>query len=109
ALVWGSAAVAGRPIVQEGGMMANVLVSIAPLLILFGFYFWMFRRQQSALGGLIGGGARKRVDPETVRVTFDDVAGIDEVKAEISEVVDFLRDPGKYGRLGARAPKGVLP
>jgi cell division protease FtsH len=43
-----------------------------------------------------------------VRVTFDDVAGIDEVKAEISEVVDFLRNPGKYGRLGARAPKGVL-
>jgi cell division protease FtsH len=75
---------------------------------LFGFYFWMFRRQQSALGGLVGGGARKRIDPETIRVTFDDVAGSDEVKAEISEVVDFLRDPGKYSRLGARAPKGVL-
>ena len=43
-----------------------------------------------------------------MRVTFADVAGIDEVKAEISEVVDFLRDPGKYRRLGARAPKGVL-
>jgi cell division protease FtsH len=69
----------------------------------------MFRRQQSTLGGLLGGGgARKRVDPQSVRVTFDDVAGIDEVKAEISEVVDFLRDPGKYRRLGARAPKGVL-
>ena len=45
---------------------------------------------------------------ETVRVTFDDVAGIDEVEAEINEVVDFLRDPEKYRRLGARAPKGVL-
>ena len=51
---------------------------------------------------------RKPVDPETVRVTFEDVAGIDEVEAEINEVVDFLRDPAKYRRLGARAPKGVL-
>ena len=104
----GSATVRATPIVQERGMLTNLLVSVAPILVLFGFYFWMFRRQQSAIGGLLGGGAKKRVDPETVRVTFDDVAGIDEVKAEISEVVDFLRDPGKYGRLGARAPKGVL-
>jgi cell division protease FtsH len=59
-------------------------------------------------GGLLGGRARKPVDPETVRVTFDDVAGIDEVEAEINEVVDFLRDPAKYRRVGARAPKGVL-
>jgi cell division protease FtsH len=43
-----------------------------------------------------------------VRVTFDDVAGIDEVENEIAEVVDFLRDPDKYRRVGARAPKGVL-
>ncbi len=102
-----SANVRATTIVQERGTITNLLVSVAPILVLFGFYFWMFRRQQSAIGGLLGG-AKKRVDPETVRVTFDDVAGIDEVKAEISEVVDFLRDPGKYGRLGARAPKGVL-
>jgi cell division protease FtsH len=48
------------------------------------------------------------VDPQTVRVTFEDVAGIDEVKAEISEIVDFLKNPDKYRRVGARAPKGVL-
>jgi cell division protease FtsH len=107
-LAAGNATVRATPIVQERGMLTNLLVSVAPILVLFGFYFWMFRRQQSAIGGLLGGGTKKRVDPETVRVTFDDVAGIDEVKAEISEVVDFLRDPGKYGRLGARAPKGVL-
>jgi cell division protease FtsH len=59
-------------------------------------------------GGLLGGSPQKRVDPEAVRVTFADVAGIDEVEAEINEVVDFLKDPGKYRRLGARAPKGVL-
>ena len=107
-LAEGHATVRATPIVQERGTLTNLLVSVAPILLLLGFYFWMFRRQQSALGGLVGGGARKRIDPETIRVTFDDVAGIDEVKAEISEVVDFLRDPGKYGRLGARAPKGVL-
>src|SRR4029453_12568288 len=73
------------------------------------FYIWMFKRQQGAMGGLLGGGGKqKRVDPETVRVTFEDVAGIDEVEAEINEVVDFLKDPEKYRRLGARAPKGVL-
>jgi cell division protease FtsH len=59
-------------------------------------------------GGLLGGGRQKRVDPDTVRVTFDDVAGIDEVEAEINEVVDFLKNPGKYRRLGARSPRGVL-
>src|SRR5690606_34224184 len=48
------------------------------------------------------------VDPESVRTTFADVAGIDEVKAEISEIVDYLRNPEKYRKLGARAPKGVL-
>ena len=73
----------------------------------------MFKRQQKAMGGglgalLGGGGTRKPVNPETVRVTFEDVAGIDEVEAEISEVVDFLKNPEKYRRLGARAPKGVL-
>jgi cell division protease FtsH len=74
-----------------------------------GFYIWMFKRQQGAMGGgLLGGNTQKRVDPETVRVNFDDVAGIDEVEAEINEVVDFLKNPGKYRRLGARAPKGVL-
>ena len=84
------------------------MISFAPILLLVGFYVWMFRRQQGAMGGILGGGKQKRVDPETIRVTFDDVAGIDEVEAEINEVVDFLKDPEKYRRLGARAPKGVL-
>lgn len=48
------------------------------------------------------------MDPHSVRVTCDDVAGIDEVEGEINDVVDYLRDPDKYRRLGARAPKGVL-
>ena len=107
-LVTSHAIVRATPLVQERGILTNLLFSFAPILLLLGFYVWMFRRQQGALGGLLGRGAGKRVDPETVRVTFKDVAGIDEVKAEINEVVDFLRDPLKYRRLGARAPKGVL-
>ena len=97
------------PVVEQRGTLANLLFSFAPILLLVAFYFWIFRRQQQALGGgLLGGGRRKPVDPETVRVSFDDVAGIDEVEAEISEIVDYLKDPDKYRRVGARAPKGVL-
>ena len=106
----GKALVRATPLVSQRGAFANLLISLAPVLLLVGFYVWMFRRQQRAMsGGLFGNaGARKPIDPETVRVTFADVAGIDEVEAEINEIVDFLRDPEKYRRLGARAPKGVL-
>ena len=108
-LTAGGASVRATPLVQQRGFLTNLLISFAPLLLLVGFYIWMFKRQQGAMaGGLLGAGKQKRVDPETVRVTFDDVAGIDEVEAEINEVVDFLKDPEKYRRLGARAPKGVL-
>jgi len=104
----GGATVRATPIVQQRGFLTNLLISLAPILLLVGFYVWMFKRQQGAMGGLLGARTQKRVDPETVRVTFDDVAGIDEVEAEINEVVDFLKDPEKYRRVGARAPKGVL-
>ena len=108
-LTTGKAAVRATPLVRQRGLLTNLLFSIAPFLLLIGFYVWMFRRQQGAMaGGLLGGGKQKRVDPETVRVTFEDVAGIDEVEAEINEVVDFLKDPEKYRRVGARAPKGLL-
>ena len=103
------ATVRATPLVQQRGFLTNLLISFAPILLLVGLSAWMFRRQHGAMaGGLLGGGKQKRVDPETVRVTFDDVAGIDEVEAEINEVVDFLKDPEKYRRLGARSPKGVL-
>jgi cell division protease FtsH len=109
-LMASGATVRARPLVQERGFLANLLLSMAPLLLLVGFWVLIFKRQQKMMGsgGLFGGGPRKPVDPQTVRVTFEDVAGIDEVKAEISEIVDFLKDPEKYRRVGARAPKGVL-
>jgi cell division protease FtsH len=102
------AVVRATPVVQERGLLVNLLFSLAPFLLLGLFWMWMMRRQQSALGGLLGAGKRKPVDRDQVRVTFADVAGIDEVEAEISEIVDFLKDPGKYRKVGARPPKGVL-
>jgi cell division protease FtsH len=107
----GGAAVRATPLASERGLFTNLLISMAPFLLLIGFYLWMFRRQQrlmSGPGGILGGGPRRPVDRESVRVTFEDVAGIDEVEGEINEIVDFLKDPEKYRRLGARAPKGVL-
>jgi cell division protease FtsH len=90
-LTAGGAAVRATPLVQQRGLLTNLLISFAPILLLVGFYVWMLKRQQGAMaGGLLGGGRQKRVDPETVRVTFDDVAGIDAVEAEINEVVDFF-------------------
>jgi cell division protease FtsH len=107
-LTSGGATVRATSLVQQRGFLTNLLISFGPILLLVGFYLWMFKRQQGALGGLLKGNRQNRVDPDSVRVTFDDVAGIEEVEAEINEVVDFLRNPGKYRRLGARAPKGVL-
>jgi cell division protease FtsH len=101
------ATVRATSLIQQRGFLTNLIISAAPILLLVGFYAWMFKRQQGALGGLLGR-KQTRVDPESVRVTFEDVAGIDEVEAEISEVVDFLKEPDKYRRLGARAPRGVL-
>jgi cell division protease FtsH len=89
------ATVRATPLVEPRGFFTNLLISFAPILLLVAFYVWMFRRQQ----GAIGGRKQKRVDPETIRVTFDDVAGIDEVEAEINEIVD-PEGPGKISPLG---------
>jgi cell division protease FtsH len=91
----------------------TVIAGLLPTLLLFGLLFFLFRRfatRGGGLGGMGGLGRAKaaRSDPGTVQVTFDDVAGIDEVEEELAEIVDFLRDPKRYQRLGARMPHGVL-
>jgi cell division protease FtsH len=103
-----SVTVRATPLVDERGVLANLLIAVAPVALLVLFYLWLFRKQSGMLG--LGGLGKKfqPVDPEKVRVTFKDVAGIDEVEAEISEVVDFLKDPQKYRDVGAKPPKGVL-
>lgn len=108
----GSATVRATPLVKERGMLTNLLIAFGPIILLVLFYRWLFKRQQAgmgAMGAMLGGGnKRKPVDPEKVRVTFADVAGVDEVKGEISEIVDYLKAPEKYREIGARAPRGVL-
>ncbi len=106
--------ISARPVEEERSPLVTFLFGFGPALLLIGLYVWMFRRaarQGGGLGGLMGIGKSKarRYDQETdTKVTFDDVAGIDEAKDELVEIVDFLRDPGKHTRLGGTAPKGVL-
>lgn len=105
--------ISAEPIQQESTWL-SVLFSFAPALLIIGLYVWLFRRaakQGGFGGGLMGIGrsTARRFDTTTdAKVTFDDVAGIDEAENELVEIVDFLRDPQKYTRLGGTAPKGVL-
>ncbi|MBR9981250.1 MAG: ATP-dependent zinc metalloprotease FtsH [Desulfatitalea sp.] len=88
----------------------NILISWFPMLVLIGVWVFFMRQMQSGGGKALSfGKSRARLMSENQeKVTFDDVAGIDEAKEELSEVVDFLRDPKKFTRLGGRIPKGLL-
>jgi cell division protease FtsH len=100
--------------IKSGSSWVTLLYGFGPAILIIAFYVWMLRRaagQGGGMGGLMGIGRSKarRYDAEQgARVTFDDVAGIDEAENELVEIVDFLKDPGKYTRLGGTAPKGVL-
>jgi len=94
-------------------LLAEILLGFGPTLLLVGVFVLIARRSMTRGGGMgalggFGQSKARRVDPEKIRVTFDDVAGIDEAKAELSEIVDFLRNPDRYARLGGRMPHGVL-
>jgi cell division protease FtsH len=94
-------------------LLAELLLGFGPTLLIVGLFVLFYKRAAKSASGMgaLGGFGKsqaRRVDPEKIRVTFDDVAGIDEAKAELSEIVDFLRNPERYGSLGGRMPHGVL-
>jgi cell division protease FtsH len=103
-----------RPVDEPRNPLLTLLLSFGPTILLIGGFLWLTKRAAaSAGGGLFGLGKSqaKRYDQTAAgdnKVTFADVAGIDEAKAELVEIVDFLKDPQKYTRLGGTAPKGVL-
>jgi cell division protease FtsH len=99
--------------VQESTFLRDVLSWVVPALVFFGVWYLLVRRMagQQGLGGgfmAIGKSRAKVYVEKQTGVTFADVAGVDEAKAELQEVVEFLKNPKKYGRLGARVPKGIL-
>jgi cell division protease FtsH len=90
--------------------LGELLLYLLPVALIIGFFVWMSRRAQGQMSGImsIGRSRAKVYTAERPRTTFDDVAGYQGVKQEISEVVDFLKSPGRFKEIGARVPKGVL-
>jgi cell division protease FtsH len=101
-----------KPISTGPSFLAELLLGFGPTILLVLLFVLLMRRAASAggAGGLMsfGRSRARRVEASEQRVTFKDVAGIDEAKEELSEIVDFLRNPEKYARLGGKIPRGVL-
>jgi cell division protease FtsH len=102
-------AISAKPPAESPWYM-SVLVSWFPMLVLIGVWIFFMRQMQAGGGKALSfGKSRARLmSDQSEKVTFEDVAGIDEAKEELAEIVEFLRDPKKFTRLGGRIPKGVL-
>lgn len=111
--------ISAEPIMEEANPILSFLYMFGPALLIIGVYVYFIRRmRKGGMGGLGGGmgglgglgkSSARRFDTEKdIKVTFDDVAGIDDAEDQLVEVVDFLKNPEKYSRLGGAAPKGVL-
>ncbi|WP_429946389.1 ATP-dependent zinc metalloprotease FtsH [Bibersteinia trehalosi] len=102
--------VVGEP-AERRSLLSQILISWFPMLMLIGFWmFYMRQMQGGGRGGAMGFGKSKAkmLAPDQVKTSFADVAGCDEAKEEVAEIVEFLRDPSKFQKLGGKIPKGVL-
>jgi cell division protease FtsH len=100
-----------EPVNEGRGFLLNLILGFGPVILLVALFVWLSRRaaggQMSALGAF-GRSSARRIEGAQTKVTFADVAGIDESKRELTEVVDFLKNPDRYRKLGGRIPRGVL-
>ena len=88
----------------------NIASSILPIVLMIAFFYFLFRQARGAQENIFsfGQSRAKLFSKDTPKMSFNDVAGVDEAKQELTEIVDFLKNPGKYKAMGARTPKGVL-
>ncbi|MEE3608523.1 ATP-dependent zinc metalloprotease FtsH [Avibacterium paragallinarum] len=95
---------------EKRGLFSQILISWFPMLLLVGVWFFFMRQMQGGGGKAMsfGKSRAKMLTKEQIKTTFADVAGCDEAKEEVGEIVDFLRDPSKFQKLGGKIPKGIL-
>jgi len=92
------------------GLLVSILINLLPIILLIGVWVFFMRQMQGGARGAMGFGKSKArlLTENKNKVTFDDVAGVDEAKEDLTEIVDFLKDPAKFQRLGGKIPKGAL-
>ncbi len=97
---------------EQQSLLMQIFISWFPMLLLIGVWVFFIRQMQGGAGGRgamsFGKSRARMMSEDQIKVTFADVAGVDEAKAEVAELVEFLRDPGKFQRLGGKIPRGVL-
>ncbi|MBM3575719.1 MAG: AAA family ATPase, partial [Alphaproteobacteria bacterium] len=103
--------ISAKPSADSPGWLSSLLINGLPLVLFIGVWIYMSRQMQGGAGGRAMGFGKSKAKLLTEtqgKVTFEDVAGVDEAKEDLQEIVEFLRDPQKFQRLGGRIPRGVL-